>query len=112
MLPKRPEREPKGELDGKYADDVMELFMRELKKTNTRPSDYQCKIFGGSNMFPAIKKAANTSVPEKNIEAGKALMRHYGFKIIKEDISGEKHRNLFFELWNGDVWLKSAKGFG
>jgi len=43
-------------LDGRYADEAMEMFMREIRASGTRPSQYQVKLFGGGNMFPGAKR--------------------------------------------------------
>lgn len=38
-------------LDGRYANEVMEIFLREMKMRGTRPGDHQTRFFGAANMF-------------------------------------------------------------
>ncbi|MBN2994127.1 chemotaxis protein CheD, partial [Pseudomonas cedrina subsp. fulgida] len=40
-------------LDGKYADEALELLLRHARANGTRKQDYQVKVFGGGQMFPA-----------------------------------------------------------
>jgi len=94
-------------LDGKYADEAMELFMIELKKRKTHPSEYTVKMFGGGNMFPNRKSAnPEEDIGHRNIEAGHHLLDRYGFKLANEHVGGYGHRRLMLDLWNGDVWMK------
>ena len=50
MLPQRPRRNPGDPLDGRYAEDAMQMFMLELRHSRTLPSEYQVKLFGGGIM--------------------------------------------------------------
>lgn len=110
VLPKRPSHRVSDALNGQYAEDVMQMFMRELKKTNTKPSEYKAKLFGGGNMFPKLKnKTKLRGVSQQNVDFGRFVMTQYGFKVGAEDMGGSGRRNIVFELWNGDVWVKRAK---
>lgn len=109
MLPNRPHRKKDEPLDGRYADEVLEMFMRELRRSHTRPADYQMKIFGGGRMFSVAQKARrHVDISDRNIETGRQLILKHGFKIAAEDLGGEGHRNVILDLWSGDVWLKKA----
>lgn len=113
------------ELDGHYADDAMQMFIREIKATNTRPSEYRVKLFGGGNMFPNIemkkftpsgpKKSSNKQksvvenchdVPCKNVQAARNLMATYGFEIEAQDLGGIGHRHILFDIWSGNAWVR------
>lgn len=115
-------------LDGHYADEAIQLFLREIKAAKTRPAEYRVKLFGGGNMFPGAEKkrllvpVKHTTgevnfvnakskthckdVPCKNVEAAYALMKMHGFKIEAEDLGGDGHRQLFFDIWSGDAWVR------
>lgn len=94
-------------LDGRYADQAVQLFMRELTRTGTRPEQYQVKLFGGGNQFPLLAQGATGGkVPERNIEAGLRLLVDHGFRIEAQHVGSTGHRTLVLELWSGDVWLK------
>src|SRR5690242_12661253 len=50
LLPSRRTTRPdQEELDGRYADEAVELFMREIQEAGTFAEDYQAKLFGGGD---------------------------------------------------------------
>jgi chemotaxis protein CheD len=93
---------------GFYADEAIELFMRAIHKAHTRPQEYEVKIFGGGNMFESLgHKVGPANVSQNNILTGKNLLKQYGFSSIKAtDVGGNRHRKIYLELWNGDVWVQ------
>jgi len=105
MLPRRT-REKNGRLDGRYADEAIELALREIRGCNTLPSDYKVKMFGGGNMFPGIAKAEAGHVGSKNVLAARELVRRHGFDCVSEHVEGVGHRTLFFDVWSGVVSVR------
>jgi chemotaxis protein CheD len=114
MLPQRPNRAKDQPLDGRYAEEVMLMFHRELARTRTRPGEYEVKIFGGGRMFAYAPKAKrHVDISDRNIETGRQLVAQHGFRIAAEDLGGDGHRNVILDLWSGDVWVKrNAKPIG
>lgn len=106
LLPMCHDSHHRAEPDGRYADDAMMLFMRELKKTGTWPGDYEVKIFGGGNQFPNHAKGRVMSVPDKNIHFGLNTLTHHGFTIKAQHVGGNGYRNVIFDVWSGEVWIK------
>lgn len=92
-----------GLLDGRYAGDALKLFLRELRRTGTRPADYQAKVFGGGHMFAG---ASAVEVAAANREAARRLLAQESFAVHAEDMGGHGHRNVVFDVWNGDVWIR------
>lgn len=112
MLPgTRKQRRP-GELDGKYADDAMLMFMQELAQSGTQPKDYEVKMFGGGNQFPGKDCTAAMSVPDRNVETGHQLLAYHGFTLKAEDQGGTGHRNVVFDVWSGNAWVKHVSKGG
>jgi chemotaxis protein CheD len=109
MLPHSP-RDRQGEaLDGRYAEDAMRMFMRELLHSGTKPSDYRVKLVGAGQMFDhGTKRKRHLDIAERNIEAGRELLERHGFRLQAHDLGGAGHRNVILDLWSGDVWLKRA----
>jgi chemotaxis protein CheD len=105
MLPKHHRHRHLVELDGRYAEDAMSMFLIEIKKAGTLPRDYEVKIFGGGNQFPG-KDVRVFSVSDKNVEVGRKLLRDNNLSIKSEHMGGNGHRNIMFDLWSGDVWVK------
>ncbi|MCQ8103977.1 chemotaxis protein CheD [Methylomonas sp. SURF-2] len=106
MLTTHHGNKPKTELDGRYADDAMVLFMRELDNSGTWPRDYEVKMFGGGNMFPAHGKIGPISVPENNIHYGRGILIRHGFRIKAGHLGSSGHRNIIFDIWSGNVWVQ------
>ena len=109
LLPSRRVRGSNDPLDGRYGEEAMELLMKELEKTHTKPKEYTVKVFGGSNMFSEIVKESNINVGEKNISKALELTSKNGFQIASKDMGGTEHRSILFDIWSGDVWLKKPK---
>lgn len=109
-LERRKESAKTIELDGRYAEDAIQMFLREIHLARTRPVDYQVKLFGGGHMFDAHNKAnRDGGVSDQNVECGLAIIRQFGFKLAAQDVGGEGHRNIILDLWSGDVWVRNVK---
>ena len=91
---------------GRYADEAVQLFLRELGRTGTRPAEYQAKIFGGGDQFPGGSPGPAPHVPQDNIETGLLLLREHGFRLTARHLGGTGSRQLVFDLGTGDVWLQ------
>lgn len=105
MLPSRPAKIGQ-QLDGRYADEAVELMLSEIRKAGTRPHEYEVKMFGGGHMFSAHQAAGADHVGARNVEMARLLMNKHGFRISAEHQGGIGHRNIFIEIWNGHVWAR------
>lgn len=104
MLPSRPHRT--GDLQGKYADEAIELFLREAARYKTVPSEYQVKLFGGGNMFPEQNVDLSESVSSRNIRAAEMLLGRHNFNLTTRHVGMSGHRTIAFEVWSGHVWVR------
>jgi chemotaxis protein CheD len=68
----------KKELDGKYADEALELMFTEIQRSGTHA----------------------------DIEVVSQLLAHNGLKVRAEHLGGVGHRNLIFDISNGHVWMR------
>ena len=94
-------------LDGRYADEAIELFMNEIRAANTEPNEYQVKIFGGGNMFPRQKRRGICiNVPNKNVKAARDLAKRYALNVKGANLGGSGHRQIVFDVWSGHVWVR------
>ena len=84
----------------------MALFLMELKRTGTQAEDYQAKIFGGGNMFPAIQRSDSHNVGTRNIEAARRLLTERHFRIHSEHVGQVGHRSVILDLNTGHTWVK------
>lgn len=95
-----------GLLDGKYADEALELMFCEVQRNGARAGDYQIKLFGGGNMFPSIPLRRGKHVGQKNVEIVSQLLAHHGLRSSADDLGGLGHRNLIFDIGTGSVWMR------
>ncbi|WP_409525196.1 chemotaxis protein CheD [Nitrincola sp. MINF-07-Sa-05] len=107
MLPGRA-RSPQTLLDGRYADEAMELLLVDIRKIGAPPSEYRLKMFGGGNMFPGITRADASHIGSKNVQTARELSERYGFTCVSEHVEGSGHRYLIFDVWSGIVSLRHS----
>lgn len=105
MLPTRGFRRG-SELDGRYGDEAIRLFLEQIKRHGTHPSEFEAKVFGGGNMFPGTRRDESLDVGRRNIELGLQLLEQHRLRLKARHLAGVGHRNVVFEVWSGDVWLK------
>jgi chemotaxis protein CheD len=102
-----------GRLDGRYGDEAMLMFMHEIQRTGTHPSEYQAKIFGGGNQFPHQPRPDadhRIDIPERNVESGLELLDRYGFPpVAARHLGGSGARQVVLNLLSGDVWLRHSE---
>jgi len=104
LLPTRGATDYVGELDARYGDEALELMLAELRQKGIAPSQCQAKIFGGGNMFPDHFHARDQGVGQRNGEAALELLGRAGVPIVSESLFGIGHRQIIFDVSNGDVW--------
>ena len=117
MLPFR--QDSAAALDGRYAEEALHLFLHEIRLAHTRPSEYRIKVFGGGDMFPGLNRKnrcephmnredinACRNVSCKNAAIARSLLALHGFKIEAEDLGGDGHRQVIFDIWSGHAWVR------
>ncbi|MDP3979558.1 MAG: chemoreceptor glutamine deamidase CheD [Pseudomonas sp.] len=108
MLPSR--RQPGRQLDGKYADEAMELFRQAAARHHTRLEEYQVKLFGGGNMFPGFaKQTASVTVADHNVAAAHRLVARHRLQLSAQDLGRSGHRNVIFDIASGHVWVRHQR---
>ena len=106
MLPNRRRRPADAALNGKYADEALQLLEAELMRAGTAPVAYEAKLFGGGNMFEREVPQRSVDVSGKNVNAGRLLLEQRGFRVCAEDLGGPGHRQIIFDIGNGAVWVR------
>ncbi|MBI39921.1 MAG: chemotaxis protein CheD [Leptospiraceae bacterium] len=105
ILPRRKNHENAGTgQEARYVDESVELFLKNIKKSGTRPADYHVKLFGGGSFFGDGE--SDRSVGSMNVATARELLEKHGFRIHKEHLGGMEGRNVLFHLWNGEVWMR------
>lgn len=95
--------------DGRYADESVKLFLREIGKFKSSPGEYQVKLFGGGSMFQQFRAGRPSEIADSNIEAARTLLQAGGFCVQAEDVGGNGHRRIILDLRDGNVWVKHEK---
>ncbi len=93
--------------DARYADECFQLVARELKQLSLPASQFQTKIFGGAYMFDSGTNSAG--IGEINIAAARQGLAQMGLTALSEHVGGQGHRNVIYELWSGDVWVRQVQ---
>jgi chemotaxis protein CheD len=112
LLPTRgagspPDRD--GDLDGRYGDEALEMFMREIERAGTFPEDYQAKLFGGGDQFPSQRTDTVISVPARNVDAGQRLLAEYGLPVSAQHVGSNGPRQIVLDLGSGHVWVRHRR---
>lgn len=95
--------------DGRYTDEAIRLLLRETGQRNTRPGEFQVKVFGGGCMLRQSFQGKAPNVAGSNIEAVRTLLAAAGFGIHAEHVGGNGHRNILLDLRDGSVSVRHEK---
>jgi chemotaxis protein CheD len=110
MLPNRSPKRRTGqaqELDGRYADEAIDMLIKEINAVGAPCREYEVKLFGGGNMFPERSNPVR-NVGIQNVEMARKLALRHGFNCVAENLGGDGHRNVIFDVWSGHVWVRHA----
>lgn len=99
----------KPDLDARYGDEALRLMLDDLARQGISPTQCQGKIFGGGNMFTSHVHAGAINVGRRNGEAARAMLCDYGIPVVTESLFGMGHRQIIFDVSNGDVWSHQVK---
>lgn len=141
LLPQRSGRHSGSTLDGRYADEALQLLLQAASAAGTRAEEYQAKLFGGGNMFPDYLRQPHLKrspelLPDKliapapgplphslscpqcsklqcnvgciNSAAARKLLQQHGLTLIAEDIGGDGHRQVIFDIGSGYTWVRQT----
>ena len=106
MLPFRSPPRSGEELDGRYADEAMELMFREMRAIGTHPLEYVVKVFGGANMFPDEPCRGLCDVGQRNAQTAYRMLEIQGLSCVSSHTAGTGHRTVMFDVWSGNVWVR------
>ena len=84
----------------------MALFQMAVRCHGTRLEEYQCKLFGGGNMFGGAAPAAfYFDVARQNILAARRLVHRHRLRVVAQSLGRSGYRKVIFEVGSGDVWV-------
>ena len=88
---------------------AMERLINKLLEIGALHKNLEAKIFGGGNMFPNHVTSQSINVGQRNGLAAKELLLKNGIPIKSEYLFGVGHRQVIFDVCNGNVWSKQVK---
>ncbi|MCP5156428.1 MAG: chemotaxis protein CheD [Ectothiorhodospiraceae bacterium] len=100
-----------GPLDGRYADEAMEMLVAAAQARDTAIGEYQAKIFGGADVL-ALTSSTNETVGERNVAAALRLLDHHRVPLLVAHVGESGHRRIFLDVASGDVWVRHQLGSG
>ncbi len=106
------ERPLNAKLDGRYAEDVIKIFKREMAKYNTDITEYEAKIFGGGNMMRDEGENIDDTVGTRNAASAMQLLMAEGANILVAAVGEFGHRRIVFDLEKGEVWVRHIQKEG
>lgn len=109
LLPTRGKKVQEREWDGRYGDEALFLMIKDLNAAGVDHQQCQAKIFGGGNMFPGHSQASRIQVGLRNGEAARSLLQHHGIGVVTESLYGDGHRQIIFNVSNGEVWSRQVR---
>jgi chemotaxis protein CheD len=109
LLPTRSVAVPENVLDGRYGDEALQWMLKDLRASGINPRQCQAKIFGGGNMFPDQPRASTITVGQRNGEAARLLLQNEGIEVVTKSLYGVGHRQIIFNVSNGDVWARQVR---
>jgi len=93
-------------INGRYSDSAMALFERDARRYNTKLSDYQAKIFGGSNMLTKSFLAEDDLIGNKNTKAAINHLSERNIPLMVANVGETGYRRIVMDVASGDVWVK------
>jgi len=84
----------------------MALFEREAIRRGTHLTDYQAKIFGGSNMLTNSRLKDDELIGTRNAEAAMNHLSERSISLLVAHVGETGHRRIAFDVGTGDVWVK------
>jgi len=94
----------------RYVDCSIRKMLEELHSMGILNDEIEVKMFGGADMFNAIRSKHNIiNVGEQNIKAAFKIMGDSNLRLAASDIGGSRGREIIFIPNTGEVFLKKLK---
>jgi len=106
LLPGYQRRRGSSGVSATYGTDAVPLLVAGLQRLKVPVRECQAKVFGGGAMFGELMKQSD--VGRQNGDCAQALLRAQGITVVSESLYGEGHRQLIFNLGNGEVLCRQV----
>ena len=98
-----------GRLNGRYADEAMEMFRASVLAHNTEFKQYQASIYGGANVVASLMKEDEDTIGERNAAVAMELLMANRVAIGIVDVGESWPRRIAFDVASGEVTVNAQK---
>lgn len=98
--------------DGRYGEDALDLMCSGLIAQGVDPRHCVAKLFGGADMFCGLSSAREFHIGRNNGEAAREMLAERGIPVRAEHLFGAGHRQVLFDIKDGDVWVRQVTPTG
>jgi len=95
-------------LDGRYADEVVELFRQAVRSRGSWSAQYIAKAFGAGSVIEPVRGIPALDVPGRNQEAVHQMVAALGVRLVASDLGGNSYRVVAFDISNGEVTVRKG----
>lgn len=102
-------------LNGRYADEAVEILERKASSFGIKIAECEFKLFGAGRMFAALglyararvgRATGSLNVAASNQAAACTIAGSLGARVVGQDLRGDGHRKVLFELPSGRAWCR------
>ena len=97
-----------GKCEMRYGDCAVGEFAKQAVRYQTKTNEYEVHIYGGSDMFPDMKKSENLKIGDRNVDKVKELLNLYKFHVAMVDTGGTNSRKIKLDLSDGSVGIRKT----
>jgi chemotaxis protein CheD len=91
-------------LDGRYGEEAVLWLKKQARANGLDVRDCEAKLFGGARAL--VGTNGHHGVGQRNISFAEHCLRAEGIRVVSNDLGGNGHRYLRFDLSTGDVWVR------
>lgn len=109
MLPKKTNtgKQTKKDELGKYADEALDIMLKNMIEKGADQNKIQAKIAGGATIFSHESETGVFNIGPRNIEAVRQLLKDSEIPLVAEDTGKNFGRWVNFDLISGKITIIS-----
>ena len=93
--------------DAIYGIEAVQVMIEAMAAEHSSASEYQANLFSGGRMFASAgRRAQDDNVLRRNIALAKDIVSGCGSRIKGEHLGSNGHRQLLFDVNDGEIWLR------
>ncbi len=92
---------------GKFASTAVPHMLAQLRTLGVTEG-IEARLVGGASMFEQLLPAGAVPLGARNVAAARAACADAGIPVVGEDTGGGHGRNVFFDVDNGRVLVRSV----